>query len=248
MQTMRYKLRSAPFHGALMHTFRPLIAALFTLTALSTAAASDNTPLLRTVDLSAEASQPATNDLGIAQLYAEQSGPDAAAVARQVNRSIATALETSRNYADIKVQSAGTSTWPIYAKAGGKIEAWRMRSEIRLESRNSAALSELVGKLQTALAVSQITLQPAPETRRKAADEATVDALRGFEQRATLIATTLGKRYRIHHLNVSESGYRPPIYAKMRAAPMMAEAAPAPIEGGESEVSVTVSGSIELLD
>lgn len=234
-----------------MRTARPLLAAFLAVTALSATAAtaaSDDTPPLRTVELSAEASQAATNDLGIAQLYAEQSGPDAAAVARQVNRSIAAALETSRRYADIKTQSAGTSTWPVYAKGGGKIEAWRMRSEIRLESRNSAALSELVGTLQRDLAVSQITLQPAPETRRKAADEATVDALRSFEQRATLIASTLGKRYRIHRLNVSESGYRPPVFAKMRGAAMMAEAAPAPIEGGESEVSVTVSGSIELLD
>ena len=227
---------------------RPLIAVLLALTMIGAHAGEEETSRIRTAELSADASRPAPNDLAIAQLYAEQSGPDAAAVARQVNRNIASAIETARSYQDIKVQSAGTSTWPVYAKTGGRIEAWRMRSEIRLETRNTAALSELVGKLQASLAVSNISMQPAEETRRKAADEATVDAIRAFEQRAALIASTLGKNYRIHRLNISESGARPPIYAKMRTSAMMAEAAPAPMEGGESDISVSVNGSIELLD
>lgn len=227
---------------------RPLIAALLALTMIGAHAGEEETSRIRTAELSADASRPAPNDLAIAQLYAEQSGPDAAAVARQVNRNIASAIETARSYQDIKVQSAGTSTWPVYAKTGGRIEAWRMRSEIRLETRNTAALSELVGKLQASLAVSNISMQPAEETRRKAADEATVDAIRAFEQRAALIASTLGKNYRIHRLNIAESGARPPIYAKMRTSAMMAEAAPAPMEGGESDISVSVNGSIELLD
>ncbi|MDO9600417.1 MAG: SIMPL domain-containing protein [Azoarcus sp.] len=227
---------------------RPLIAVLLALTMFGAHAGEDETSRIRTVELSAEASHPAPNDLAIAQLYAEQSGPDAATVARQINRSIASAIDTARSYQDIKVQSAGTSTWPVYAKTGGRIEAWRMRSEIRLETRNTAALSELVGKLQANLAVANIAMQPAAETRRKAADEATVDAIRAFEQRAALIASTLGKNHRIHRLNISESGARPPIYAKMRTSSMMAEAAPAPMEGGESDISVSVNGSIELLD
>lgn len=231
-----------------MNARRPIAAALLALTLTAAQAGDDSALRIRTAEFSAQASRSTPNDLVIAQLYAEQSGPDTATVARQVNRSIANAIESARAYPGVKIQSAGTATWPVYAKGGGKIEAWRMRSEIRLESRDSSALSELVGNLQNSLAVSNLSMQPAPDTRRKAADEATVDAIRAFEQRAELIGTTLGKRYRIHRLNISESGSQPPIFAKMRATAMMAEAAPAPIEAGESEVSVTVSGSIELLD
>ena len=229
-----------------MRTTKALLVALFMMSTLTAQAAEPE--VVRTVELSAEASTPAANDLGVATLFVEQTQTDAAALAREINRAIAAALETSRAYADIKTQSAGTSTWPVYAKGGGRIDAWRMRSEIRLESRNSTSLSALIGKLQESLSVSQISMQPAPETRRKAADDAMVTALRNFEQRAELIASTLGRRYRIHRLNVSESGYRPPIYTRMRSTAMMAEAAPAPVEGGESDVSVTVSGAIELLD
>ena len=37
---------------------------------------------------------------------------------------------------------------------------------------NLSAMSELVGELQSTLALGQINMQPAPETRRKAIDEA----------------------------------------------------------------------------
>lgn len=201
-----------------------------------------------TIELSAEASQAAANDLVTAVLYAERNGPNPAAVAREVNRDIAAALEIARARADIKVQSGNTSTWPVYAQDGkGRITAWRMRSEIQLESRNPAAMSELVGELQASLALAHIAMQPAPETRRKAVDDATVGALRAFEQRAALIAGALGKKHRIAHLAVGDSGFQPPM-PRMRAAAMSAEVASAPLEGGESQVSVHVSGRIELVD
>ena len=232
---------------------RPLVsligAALIAAAPLHAAAAeSDMASQATTVELSAEASHVAANDLATAVLYAERNGPDAAAVARDINRVIAAALEVAHGRTDIKVQSGNTSTWPVYAQDGkGRITAWRMRSELRLESGNLSAMSELVGALQSSLALAHISMQPAPETRRKAIDEATVGALRAFEQRATLIAGALGKKHRVTHLAVGDSGFQPPM-PRMRAMAMAADVASAPLEGGESQVSVQVSGRIELLD
>lgn len=211
-------------------------------------ASAADTPALPTVELAAEASAPAPNDLVVAVLYAERNGPSAAAVAREVNRDIATALETARTEPAVKAQTGNVSTWPIYARDGrGRIEAWRMRSEIRLEGTDAGAMSELVGKLQTSLALAQVSMEPAPESRRKAVAEATVGALHAFEARAKLIADSLGRRYRIAHLAVGDHGAQPPM-PRMRAAAMAAEAAPAALEGGESRVAVHVSGRIELVD
>lgn len=231
-------------------------AALATLATLAALAALQSAPALAaeppgppTVELAAEAGGPAANDLVVAVLYAERSGASAAAVAREVNRDIAAALELARTQGAVKVQSGNASTWPVYGKDGqGRITAWRMRSELRLESTDTAAMSELVGKLQETLALAHLTMEPAPETRRKAVADVTVDALRAFEARAKLIADTLGRRYRIAHLAVGDHGLQPPPMPRMRAAVMAAEAAPAPLEGGESRVSVQVSGRIELLD
>ena len=230
-----------------MRTAIATIAALAALQSAPALAADTANP--PTVELAAEASGPAANDLAVAVLYAERSGTSAAAVAREVNRDIAAALELSRAQGAVKVQSGNVSTWPVYGKDGqGRIAAWRMRSELRLESTDTAAMSELVGKLQETLALAHLTMEPAPETRRKAVADVTVDALRAFETRAQLIADTLGRRYRIAHLTVGDHGLQPPPMPRMRAAVMAAEAAPAPLEGGESRVSVHVSGRIELLD
>lgn len=205
---------------------------------------------VRTVEFSADASRAAPNDLAVAVLYVERSAADAAALAREVNQAIAAALDTARAHPGVKTQSAGTSTWPVYGKDGrGRIESWRMRADLRLESRDVGAMSALVGKLQSSMALAQIVMQPAPETRRKAADEATVDAIHAFEKRAQLIAGALGRRYRLYQISIAESGVQQPVFARMRAASAMAaEAAPAPLEGGESQVSVSVSGRVELLD
>ncbi len=108
--------------------------------------ASPATAASTLIELSAEASTPARNDLARATLTAEATGTTAGEVARQVNALMSEALKISKKYDKVKTQSAGASTYPIYTK-NGKIETWRMRSELLLESLDIEALSELVGKL-----------------------------------------------------------------------------------------------------
>ncbi|MBL0167460.1 MAG: SIMPL domain-containing protein [Propionivibrio sp.] len=199
-----------------------------------------------TVELSAEASRPAINDLVHVVVSAEATGTTPGELSRQVNSLIADALKTARAYPAVKTQSAGTSTYPVYSK-GGKIEAWRMRSELSLESGDTAALSELLGKLQTSLGVSNLVLQPSPATRKKAENEAMLDAITAFKDRARVIADALcGKPYRIKQLSVNTSGrFVQPVF-RTAAKAMVADAAPMPMEAGESQVSASVSGQIEL--
>ncbi len=200
-----------------------------------------------TIDLAAEASRPAANDRARATVFAEVTGTAPGDAAKRVNALVADAIATAKGYPQVKAQTAGTHTYPVHAK-GGRIESWRIRSEIALESGDMAALSELVGKLQTTLGVSGIALFPSPETRQKADREATLDAIAAFRARAQLAADALGKPYRIKHLSLGSHGQRPPMPI-LRAAPMAAmEAAPMPMEAGESQVTASVSGQIELAD
>jgi predicted secreted protein len=218
------------------------------LSAGGSSAIAQAEPALPTVELSAEASRRAANDLATATAYVEASDINPARLAQQVNEVIAAALAQTRHYPDVKTRSSAVHTWPVYGKEGRKIEGWRMRSEIALESRDMDALAELLGKLQTTLAVAQLTMQPAPETARRSADEAAADAIRAFEGRAKALAGTLGKRHRIRHLAVNYGGTPGPIRPMMRMAGSAAEAAPVPMEAGDSEVTVTVNGTIELID
>ena len=179
----------------------------FSAIAATSAIAQPDLPAakLPTVDLSAEASRPAANDQIHAVLSAEASGVALGDLARQVNALIAEAVKVSRSYPAIKVQSGNTSTYPAYSKSG-KIESWRMRSELSLESGDTAAMSELLGKLQT----------------------------------------SLGKSYQLKHLSVNTGGRIAEPMFRMAAKSAMSDAAPMPIEAGESQVTANVSGQVEL--
>lgn len=201
-----------------------------------------------TVDLTAEASRPAANDMVRATVYAEASGNTPADLARRVNHDIAEALKTIKAKPGIAVKSGRQSTFPVYAQ-NQKIDSWRMHSELVLESRDAAAVSELLGQLQQMrLAVSSVNQLPTPETRRKVEDEATREAIAAFRQRAAVVADVLGKPYKIRHLSVQQSGQMPPTPMLRASRAMAAEAAPLPLEAGESLITTNVSGQIELAD
>jgi len=222
------------------------MAIIVCVTASTGLAAEDAKPKGTLIDLSAEASRSAPNDMARTKVYAEVSGTNPAELAKQVNSTIDTALQTAKAFSKVKTQSSGTHTYPTYGKEG-RISGWRMRSELLLESRDMTALSELLGRLQETLAVSQLVLQPSPETRKKAEEEAMLEALAAFQAKASLIAGALKKSYCIRQMNIGSAGQPPVMPMMMRSARRdAAEAAPAPIEAGESMVSVTISGQIEL--
>lgn len=224
--------------------FAPLFAAaLFAFAAPALA----GKPQATTIELSAEAGSKAENDLGRAQLYFEAQHEDPSALAARVNRVIADALTTARPFTSVTTSTSGSTTYPVHGRDSNRIEGWRMRSGIELESRDLSALSSLIGQLQQTMMISGLRMQPAPDTRAKAANVAAVDAIGAFKERAEVLANALGKHYRIRHLSVQHGGA--PAYPMLRASAMMAEdAVAAPLQGGHSEITVTVSGTIELID
>lgn len=240
-------LRKQPHACLTGNPVRKLAAAFFLAWTSSLFAADAAKPVGTLLNFSAEASQTVSNDLARATVFAEATGTQSGEVAQKVNAAIAQALSTAKRFAEVKARSGSTWTAPVYGKTGRNIESWQMRSELLLESQNLAALSELIGVLQGSLAVSQITLQVAPETRRKAEEQATRDALNAFQAKAQRIAGNFKKYYKIVRMDI-DAGSQGPVYPMARAAMTKAEAAPLPIEGGESVIGVTVSGEIELVD
>jgi predicted secreted protein len=203
-----------------------------------------------TVELSAEASRPAANDLVQATVYAEATGNNPAELARRVNQEVGEGIRVAKARSGISVKSGRQNTSPVYGK-DRRIEGWRMSAEFILESRDTAAVSETLGQLQQMrLLVGSVTQFPAPETRRKAEDEATRDAIANFRSRAAVVAETLGKPYTIRQLTVIQGGHMPmPVMRAPRMAMDAAAAAPPPpLEAGESLVTTTVSGKVELAE
>lgn len=219
---------------------------LLVLLAGSFAAASQAGAL---IDLAAEAGRPAANDMVRASVYSEASGSNPADLARQVNGNIGEALKLIREKKGVTVKSGNQSTYPIYTQSR-KIDGWRMRSELLIESRDFGAVSELLGRLQQMrLAVGDIAQMPSPETRRQVEDEAMREAIRAFQNRAAVVAEQLGKGWKIKQMHINQGGGSPvPIMRGARAAMLAADATPAPIEAGESTITTHVTGQIELED
>ena len=169
-------------------------------------AAPEAAPLV--IALSAEASQPAANDLIRATVVAEATGTSPDALAQRINAQIAEGLNTAKRYPTVKTRSGNTGTYPTYGK-NNRIEGWHMRSELLIESRNIAAVSELLGQLQSALNVANLQQMPSPETKKSAENAAIVKAIEAFRARAQIVAEALGKAYRIRELSVSTGSHVP---------------------------------------
>jgi predicted secreted protein len=219
-----------------------LLALLFA--PLAAAAQSPET-LFNLVSLNAEADREIPNDLLTATLVAEAEGADPAQLADGVNRAMQRALSTAVAAKSVKAQSGAYQTIPIYDK--NRVARWRVRQELRLESADFAAATELIGKLQASLMVTGMTLSVSAAARRKAENALIAEALAAFEERARVVRDAMkAKGYRMRDLQVSAGGNPPPRPMLAMAARTLQEGAPPAVEAGTTRLVVNVSGTIQL--
>ena len=145
----------------------------------------------------------------------------------------------------MKAQSAGYQTYPVYDK--NRVSRWRVRQELRLESGDFAAATELVGKLQATLVVTGLNLSVSNEARRKAENALIPEALASFEERARVVRDAMkAKGHRMRDLQLSTGGAPPrPMLSMARQMSSESVAQPA-IEPGSTRILVTVSGTVQL--
>ena len=196
------------------------------------------------IHLNASASAEVANDTLVAELYALQEGQDPTELTNEVNDAVAWALEMATKRKAIKVQTLGYQTQPI--RQNQRLTGWRVRQSLRLESREPEQLAKLLGALQERLRLQSVSYAISPVRQREAEDALMVEALAAFRARAELVRDELGAAaYRLVQLNVDGGGPRPMPRAAM-AMEMRTAAAPPALEPGTRDVSVTVSGTIEL--
>lgn len=198
-----------------------------------------------TVDLRSEASTAANNDMARATIFAEATALTPNEVSKKVNRLVADATKTLKKYPEVKTKTSNTHTYPVYSEKG-KVESWRMRYDLVLETLNIALLSDVLGELQQSMAVASVNLLPSPDARKKAENEAILAALAAFKARAQMIADSEGRPYHIKQMNVGVGDRFDNPIRMSRAESFSAKAAPMPIEAGETQISVNVSGQIEI--
>jgi predicted secreted protein len=200
------------------------------------------------VTVSASSTATVQNDRLQAWLRAESENANPAAAASLVNAAIAKALAAAKAYPTIKVATAGYSTQQISDKQ--KPNRWRVTQSLSLDSGDFTAAATLISRLQDddGLLLSGMGFSLADKTRRDAEDSVTQQAIKSWQARAQQAALGLGfPGWRPGHITV-QTGDAGRAYPMMRAQAMASSAGSAPVavEGGTTDVSVTVSGEAIL--
>lgn len=226
---------------------RTLLALLLTLApAIAFAQGAAGADRWNQVDLAAQASREVQNDVVHATLFVEANDANPANVAAQLNRALGEALKITAEAPAARARTGANTTYPVYDR-NQKLVGWRGRAELRLESKDFGAAAQLIGRLQPSLQLAHLTFAVSPELRRRTEDELIVEAVAAFRARAEVAARALGGRsYRIRRVALDAQGAFPPPRPYGRIAPAAAEAAPPPLEGGTTVVTVGASGTIEV--
>jgi predicted secreted protein len=205
------------------------------------ASAGEQEAQFNVVTLEAQVSREVANDQLVAVLAVELHGPDPAELAQTANRHMAEALKVAAAVPAVKARSGNYQTFPRYDR-NQRIESWQVSQELRVESADFEAATRLVGRLQGSLVVRSMAVRLSPEARHAAEDALIAQAIAAFHARAERVRAAMqAAGYRVRTLNIGTSGGSPPRPFEARA--MAQQVA---VEPGESQVSVTASGSIQL--
>lgn len=209
------------------------------------AQALDAAPLLR---LEANASREVSDDTAYVVFRVEQEGLQPGPVQSAVNRVLESALAELKRDAALVVRSGAYSTYPRYAR-DGRIEGWRVRAELSVESTEVAAVSRATATLSGRMQVGSIGFRLSQGARDRIEREITAEAAQNFRDKARAAAVALGYAgAELVEANYNTSSPPMPVpMARARAElSSAAEAVAVPMEPGRSRVTVNFSGAFRL--
>ncbi|MEI5996953.1 SIMPL domain-containing protein [Paraburkholderia bengalensis] len=201
------------------------------------------------LSLNAQASKEVPQDVVDITLFYEQEANDPSSLTGTLNQHADQALQKAKGAAGVTARTGSFSIYPSTDR-DGRISAWRGRTEVVLESHDFAAASKLAGQLSSIMQVGNVQFSLSPEAQRAAEQKLTGDAIASFKQQASSAAQAFGySGYTIREVNVGHGGIvspRPVMMMSMRSDVSAKAAAPVPVEGGTSTVTVNVTGSVQM--
>ena len=212
-----------------------------------TTIAHDDAPMFNQVYLQASAQMDVPNDELIVIMTVEKEAADAAKLADTINQTMDWALSRVKQQKDIQARTLSYNTYPVYEKK--TLIGWRGNQQLELKSSDITELTEVTGQLQQRLQIKGMRFNPTRQTRKKHEDMLIEEAMQAFKQRVEIVKKHMSeKNVRIVSLNINTGGdYPRPIRAESRMMAMdsMAVSTPA-VEAGSSNLTVTVSGSVQF--
>ena len=197
------------------------------------------------VHLQSQQSESVSNDTMHVTLGTHAEQRDPASLARKINEDMEWALAKAKQVKGVKVSTGSYQTWPITSKK--VTTGWRGQQSLVLESKDTGSLARLAGELQDKLQIKSMNFTVSDDKRMAVENRLIEAALNAFKDRARIVGDNLkADGYRIVDINIGTSGQAPPVRHMPRMAMAMEANNTVAVEGGESDVQVTVDGTIEL--
>jgi predicted secreted protein len=207
-------------------------------------------PPQNVVSLSASAAVEVNKDWLTVVFSTSREGADPAAVQSQLRQALDTALGEARKAAkpgQLEVQTGAFSLYPRYAPKGG-ISGWQGSTELVVEGRDTQAISQLTGRIQT-LSIGRVAFSLSREARERVEGEVAAQAIARFRARADAVSKQFGfSGYTVREVAVNaEAPLGVPIVMAGRAQAMRASADETlPVEAGKATVTAQVTGSVQM--
>lgn len=220
------------------------------LLALGSAAMATEVPLVQgVVNLSASASVEVPRDVLTVTLTVTREGSDAASVQSALKQALDAALIEAKKLAkpgQVEVQTGNFALFPRYGKQG-VISGWQGSAELVVEGRDMQAIAALTGRITT-MTIARVGYNLSRELREKLEGELAAQAIARYRAKAADYAKQFGySGFGVREVNVasSEPNFPPPM---PRARAMAAAGDEAlPVEPGKGTVTITVSGSVQMI-
>ena len=195
-----------------------------------------------------EVKEDVANDEVRASLYKKAQAADSKSLATTLNTSINRALAIAKRYPTVSVSTGQQSTYPRYDK-NDKIIGWTGQANIDIKSTDFTATSQLIADLQETLVMNNLNFGVSEIKQSTLEQKLMTEASRAFQQQAKNLTRAWDARgYRVVtvNLNTGNNNYPRPMYSSMRVADAESSVPSQNFESGNSTVSVTANGTIEL--
>jgi predicted secreted protein len=201
------------------------------------------------LSLTADATADVPQDTVRITLALEAENPDAAKLAQQLNQTAEAVIREAKANNRLDVRSGGYSIYPSNDNKSGRMVSWRGRIETVIESKDFAAAGELAGRVGARMPVANVQFFLSREAREKEEKRLTETAIKTFQEKAATAAKAFGYgSYTVREVSVNAGHqFMPHQSARADVAMMSRSSAQVPLEGGKSQVTVNVSGAVQMV-
>lgn len=208
-------------------------------------------PPVNVVSLTATASMEVDKDWLTVVFNTTKEASEAATVQSQLKLALDGALAEAKKAArpgQVEVQTGAFSLSPRYTNKGS-ISGWQGSTELIVQGRDVAAISQLTGRIQ-GLTIARVGFSLSREARAKVDADITAEAIGRFRARADAVSKQFGfAGYTVREVSVSsdQNGAPAPMAlsrSRVLSANMADEALP--VEAGKALVTATVNGSVQM--